>query len=265
MAHYRPFATSLVDVTLTYPGIQQFGNIVIGVDPLPYYDNYAGLEWIAGPDEDTGIIIAYYDNTVPYHSNQLNPSHQFNIGFIRLNDPSELISYVNNLGANVNDPEAAKIWLTSNGYWTSFNEVPWDFGFVDTSSTSGAWYFYSDEGPLNVGPPVNAGNAIILGNSGETFDPNTTTGSGIQIYFNTRDSNSVDYTAQFANMQANGGTIAITQNGQTATYYTTTPNAVQAIPDIPYTFYIIQTAQMVQTTSTDGPFTYNDPITLTFS
>lgn len=81
---------------------------------------------------------------------------------------------------------------------------------------TGEWYFYSDEGMLNVGPPENNGNIIFLQNpgSGETFNPNIAT----DLYLNQNDATGASYATQFQSLVNSGGTITLTQNGNTATF-----------------------------------------------
>jgi hypothetical protein len=130
---------------------------------------------------------------------------------------------------------------------------------------SGAWYFYySTEGPLSVGPPLDPGNTIFLTSAGgnQVFNPNRASGTN-QIYFNRYDDNGIDYGTQFNTLMTNGGTISFTQNGQTATYTTSTPyefqynsasNGFLLIPDT-----------VTQSVSTASAFVYGDPISLSFS
>ena len=268
MAQFRPFAIAPIS-GLNVPGAQTIDRIVIGVDQNDYYNNHAELQWIAGPDEELGIIIAYHDETVPYHSNSLTPSNLYNIGFLRASDEPAFVELVNSLGnVNANNGNEAKQWLNANGYWTSFDESPWPFGYTPTPTppTSSAWYFYSDTGNLNAGPPVANGNAIFLNDANqpsvETYNPNNDVAT--KLYFNLHDSNGVDYTTEFTNLMNNGGTISITQPGigQSATYTATAPNQVQIIPNSGFVF--LNVAVMTQSTSTDGPFIYEQPIIISF-
>ncbi len=149
-------------------------------------------------------------------------------------------------------------------------------GTSGTSGTSGTggtgggagWFFYSDEGSLNAGPPSSNGNAIFVDNSGmggntETFNPNKVNGK--TLYFHQYDSAGVDYATQFAALQTNGGTLSITQNGQTATYTTTNPNMFVYTALSGNNSLLVNTGMLTQTSTTVNPFVYGDPITLSFS
>ena len=127
----------------------------------------------------------------------------------------------------------------------------------------GEWYFYSDEGNINTGPPSADGNAIFTISGTpivETFDPNKTSGTSF-LFFNLKDSSGVDYTTQFNDLQANGGTISITQNGNKATYRSTVPGTYFIDPA---GFFAIATTPATQTATSGVKFTFADPITLTF-
>ena len=141
--------------------------------------------------------------------------------------------------------------------------VPTPTPTPSTGSNVSAWYFYSDEGTLNVGPPNSPGNAIFTtaGGGTETFNPNRSSGTS-QLYFSRYDSNGTDYGTQFNNLMTSGGSISITQNGQTATYATATPYQFQ-YNSASNGFLIIPPA-VSQTATTASTFVYGDPIRLTF-
>jgi hypothetical protein len=129
---------------------------------------------------------------------------------------------------------------------------------------SGAWYFYySTEGPLSVGPPTSPGNTIFLTAAGgnQVFNPNRASGTN-QIYFNRYDDNGIDYGTQFNTLMTNGGTISFTQNGQTATYTTSTPNEFQY--NSASNGFLLIPATVTQS-ATCSAFVYGDPISLSFS
>jgi hypothetical protein len=130
-------------------------------------------------------------------------------------------------------------------------------------SGQGAWYFYSDEGALNTDPPQDPGNAIFLTQSGgtETFNPNRSSGTN-QIYLNRYDDNGTDYGTQFNNLMISGGTINITQNGQTATFETST--AYQFQYNSASNGFLMIPNTVNQTASTASSFVYGDPISISF-
>ena len=261
MAQFRPFA--ITQTPLSPPsGTTVIGNIAIGVDEHDYYNNYGSLQWIAGPDESSGIIIAYHDTINPLHAHSSTPGNLYNIGFLRAADEAEFTILAETLaGEGFASGSEAKMWLTSHGYWTSFNEAPWAYG--NTSPIAG-WYFYSDEGIMNVAPPSSPGNAIFLDPliNNETYNPNHS-GSDRYLLFHRFDSANTDFDTDFMTLASSGGTIGITQisggNTNTATY-------IGGPAGFNYngTWISIATQILSQTTSTDGSFVYGEPITLTF-
>ena len=107
-------------------GTLQFGNLVVGdgVD-LPYSNNYGGIRWWYGPNEELGYVIA--QTNVDSNGNPLQPSPTgdfASVGFFRTlgfntQQYVKLASVVTN--QNFTGSTQAKTWLLSNGYWTSFD------------------------------------------------------------------------------------------------------------------------------------------------
>lgn len=129
-----------------------------------------------------------------------------------------------------------------------------------TGSGAGSWYFYYSEGGFG-GPPISNGNALFMTNANNsTYNPNFSEGTN-QIYLNRYDSNGTDYSTQFNNLFTSGGSITMTQNGQTATY-TGVPYSFQ-YSDSNGFLYIPNT--VTQTAFTVAPFVNGNPITLSFS
>ena len=159
-----------------------------------------------------------------------------------------------------------------NGVYIS-KDYKGPFGLVEDENNggggntgSGSWYFYTAEGAFTVGPPTSDGQAIFTDNNSgsgtlSTFNPNNNTGIDY-LNFCLKDSAGTDYTTQFTTLQTNGGTISVTQNGNTATY-TLMPNMayVNAGPG----FVSINTTAATQTVTTASPFVYGDPISISFS
>jgi hypothetical protein len=130
----------------------------------------------------------------------------------------------------------------------------------------GSWFFYSDEGAMNAGPPNANGNAlfmIVTGSSTETYNPNKV--SGLMLHFCVKDSAGTDYTSQFSGYTGGTGTITISQNGDTATYTSTTPGSF-GIQNVGggNSFFVINTASCTQTKTSNAPFVNGDPISITF-
>jgi hypothetical protein len=79
-----------------------------------------------------------------------------------------------------------------------------------------------------------------------------------------KDSTGTDYTTQF-NSLASGGTITISQNGDSATY---TGNGVGIFIVVGggggNSYFFINTSIATQTKTSNAKFTYVDPISITF-
>ena len=129
-----------------------------------------------------------------------------------------------------------------------------------TGAVGSGWNFYETSGTVITNPPQSNGEILIYGGGPptSTYNPNNG-GGGSYILFYKKDSAGTDYTTQFTNLQTNGGTINITQNGNTATYVG--GSGVFFLD--PGGFLIIPTA--VQTVTVASPFTYADTITITIS
>jgi hypothetical protein len=134
----------------------------------------------------------------------------------------------------------------------------------------GAWYFYSDVGGIfDAQPPTANGNAIFTINTGgsnsETFNPNKSGGVTF-LYFNVRDSVGTNYTSQFSGYTGGTGTITISQNGDTATYTSTTPGSFFIETNAGGSpFFMINANACTQTVTSASSFVYADPISITFS
>jgi len=131
----------------------------------------------------------------------------------------------------------------------------------------GSWYFYSDEGNINAGPPTANGNAIFTIQGSpivETFNPNKASGVTF-LYFSVKDSVGTDYTSQFSGYTGGTGTITLSQNGDTATYTSTTPGSFMIQNGgVGNNFFMIAVNPCTQTKSSNAPFVYVDPISITF-
>jgi hypothetical protein len=143
---------------------------------------------------------------------------------------------------------------------TTFGQTPTP---TPTGSGVGSWYFYSDEGNINASPPTADGNAIFTIQGSpvvETFNPNKADGVSYLV-FNLNDSIGTDYTSQFSGYTGGTGTITLSQNGDTATYTSTTPGSYFIDP---LGFFVISTAACTQTKSSNNTYVFGIPISLTF-
>ena len=127
------------------PGTTQVGSIAAGNQPISY-DN--GLGWWNGPDENLGYVICYAQTT----GSRTAGDGTFNvyaptIGFWRtpdLTDESFLATCNLLFGQGFVEPLAAKDWLTSNGYWTSYTTPVLYLDAGDLSSYPGTGTVWTD-------------------------------------------------------------------------------------------------------------------------
>ena len=130
----------------------------------------------------------------------------------------------------------------------------------------GEWFFYSDEGNINAGAPVNNGNAIFTIQGSpvvETFNPNASSGTDY-IFFNPKDATGSDYYNDFLLLADAGGTLTLNQNGNIAAF--NSQAGFLLLPDGNNWWYFrIDLAVATQTIQASGPFVYGDPIVLSFS
>lgn len=120
MATSRPFtynSNSLI------PGTEKFGGLTVGY-PTSGFES-TGLQWWNGPDEDLGYVIA--TTMVDSNGNGTQPTSIpgvfGNVGFNRTKTwmYSEFIDLVNTrYNQSFTGVTDAKLWLESNGKWTSF-------------------------------------------------------------------------------------------------------------------------------------------------
>ena len=114
----RPFA---YNTGTTISGTVQYGNIVVGVDPnINYAGGGGNVRWWNGPDEDNGYVIAYPNAS----GNQPNPDlATAYLGFKRSVSKTEnsFIELTNKAySQSFTAGTDATVWLTGNGYWTSY-------------------------------------------------------------------------------------------------------------------------------------------------
>ena len=117
MATAQPFAYNPGSIL---SGTEQYGTIVVGTGNNPYSENYGGLQWWQGPDEDLGYCIG---TSVPSGD---QPTPLGNIGTVQFwrtdsFDDNQFISLSNTLSnQNFSSSIEAVTWLNDNGYWTSY-------------------------------------------------------------------------------------------------------------------------------------------------
>ena len=113
----------------------------------------------------------------------------------------------------------------------------------------------------------NNGNAIFI-NEGtpnvETFNPNASSGTDY-IYFNPLDATGADYYNDFVQLVDAGGTLTLNQNGDTAIFNTVgSIDGFQMLPLNSYWVFRVNLSVATQTKSSNAPYVYADPISLTF-
>ena len=122
MATSRPFA---YNTGASISGTTQTGDLAVGVSDEPYADNYGGVIWWNGPDEELGYVIA-----VPVSSNTQPtpiPGVFASVGFWRSDDLTEgsFVDLTNTVfNQTFSSATEASIWLTANGYWNSYPVIP---------------------------------------------------------------------------------------------------------------------------------------------
>ena len=153
MATLRPFA---YNTGSTISGTEQVGSIAIGYPTSGFTST--GLRWWNGPDEDLGYVIAH---TVP-SGTQPNPvGVPAYIGFWRTpsktdNNFISLSQYVSSFTGTPQtfaSASAAKTWLNSAGYWTS-----WDLSYTaGVFKTTYSGYFNDNVSFFATATPASVG------------------------------------------------------------------------------------------------------------
>lgn len=251
---YNPGATPLA-------GAVQIDNVLVATGS----PDFTTISWVGGVDDSDGYVIVG-DTT---SSGLAGSGTGGGTGIAELNTPTfwkatgrtdnALIALVNQLPGS--DGNYTTIGDALNFLTTS------PFGVINYTGGAPAgagWLFYANEGPLIDPPPTTDGQGIFTdnlpaGGTNVTFNPNKSAGVNF-LNFNLKDSDGVDYTTEFTNLQNSGGTISVTQNGDTATYVLAIG---MAFVNVGLGFAAINADAATQTVSSSAPFVYGDPITIT--
>jgi len=129
MALSRPFAYNNTGSPIS--GTTQYGDLVVGNIEADYADNYGGVTWWGGPDEDLRWIIGNArPGGQPVPSGATGPAY---VGFwgskpIGVKTDETFLAIANYVGAKNGQPPFATTndavaWLESNGFYTSYNTV----------------------------------------------------------------------------------------------------------------------------------------------
>jgi len=173
MATSRPFA---YNTGSTISGTEQVGSIAIGTPTSGFTST--GLRWWNGPDEDLGYVIAH---TVP-SGTQPNPvGVPAYIGFWRTPSKTDnnFISLSQYISSFTGTPQtfasasAAKTWLNSAGYWTS-----WDLSYTaGVFKTTYSGYFNDNVNFFATATPASVGgNPATSVQTTEITEPPTSDG-----------------------------------------------------------------------------------------
>ena len=174
MATSRPFA---YNTGSAIAGTEQVGDIAIGTPTSGFTST--GLIWWNGPDEDLGYVIAH---TVP-SGTQPNPvGVPAYVGFWRTpsktdNNFISLSQYVSSFTGTPQtfaSASAAKTWLNSAGYWTSW-VTPYVAGLYKTTYSG---YFADNVNFFATATPASVGgNPATSVQTTSIFEPATDDGS----------------------------------------------------------------------------------------
>ena len=159
MATARPFA---YNTGSAITGTEQVGNLAVGTPTNGF--SSTGLKWWNGPDEDLGYVIAHQ-----------TPSGQpgadgttANLGFFRsdvLTDNSFISLSETIANQSFASASAAKTWLNSNGYWTSWESsgptLLADLDASNSSSYPGTGTDWFDLTSNNNDGTLNAGSGTL--------------------------------------------------------------------------------------------------------
>ena len=124
MSTSRPFAYNPLHLNLS--GTTNVGDLCIGVSSSNNYkNNYGGLIWWKGPNEDLGYVIAVPNsgNTQPTPYSGVTASVGF-WGTEIFPNPLTDTTFINLVNGTFNQTftgaTQASNWLTTNGYWNSY-------------------------------------------------------------------------------------------------------------------------------------------------
>jgi hypothetical protein len=230
MPTLRPFAYNPSRVSIS--GTTQIGDLCVGTP----FSGFSGPPvWWNGPDEDLGYVVA---QSVPDNSQPTNVSGQTaSVGFFRTdgfleNDFIELSELISS-GQTFNTGNEAYLWLSGNGYWSS-----WNFVAPTATPTPTATPIPPTATPTATPTPTPTTNPIP--ESGVTFSQAftgaTAPSSAIETAWNTFRSQLTGTTyTQFVWSSTNGNSITVSDptlvqtlaNGlRTATITSVTINSV---------------------------------------
>lgn len=179
MPNSTPFA---YNTGSSIPGTDKIGNLSLNTPTDGF--GATGLKWWNGPDEDLGYVVALPD---PEGNSTGADSERAYLNFIRSSAKTEA-AFIEMVNAKFNQAfttgNAAKTWLNTNGYWTSWiNSGPTLLAALDANVAES----YPNAGTGIWADLINNNNATIEQGSG-TVSWNTY-GGGASFEFGAFDLN----------------------------------------------------------------------------
>lgn len=203
MATSRPFAYNPSGTPIS--GTLQVGSVSVALGSI----DFTTMEWWNGADEELGYVIC---RPIPSDTQPTPvPGVLASVSFLRSSDLTDasFIELVNRkFSQNLLTAQACKAYLTANGYWTSWGNLPagmvlyLDAGLTSSYPGSGStWYDLSgngNHGTINGGATYSSSQGGVLGFDGVNDYVSFNTVSNIpigndnytiSIWFNTTSSN----------------------------------------------------------------------------
>jgi hypothetical protein len=143
----------------TISGTTQTGSLAVGSTAQPYCNDIGGVKWWMGPEEENGFVIGY---PVPANNHPTPiPGVSSSVGFKRSKTKtnSSFLALTNRaFNQTFTNASSASDWLTSNGYWNTYNSSATEFIVNVFQSGSGVvWY---GEGGFNLDALTFSGSSV---------------------------------------------------------------------------------------------------------
>lgn len=251
------------------PGATQMGNIAVAIGKV----DYSTGGWFAGVDDEQGYII--YSDTSSTNlvgkstGNGSSIARPFKPTFFRSKGRNDeaLLNLINVLPGNTQsftDINEAKEWVNKIDHMGLLIIEPGCISNVENPS----WFFYqSTEGDLLVGSPFNDGSALFVerGSSTKvTYNPKYLGETPLFLYFNTKSIEGVNYISQFSELKLNGGSICISQDSNSITYYVPSESC-SIVESGEQSFFTVNAHESIIVNSNYSNFSYELPINIQIS
>jgi len=113
-------------------GTTQTGSLAVGSTAQPYCNDIGGVKWWMGPEESLGFVIGY---PVPAGNHPTPiPGVSASVKFYRsaAKSNSSFLFLTNRVfNQTFTNASSASVWLTSNGYWNTYNSASVDYEVGD--------------------------------------------------------------------------------------------------------------------------------------